>query len=616
MATKTSLLGLTKPAYTDAADVNVLNTNFDLIDKAIGNGARVENLLVNSWFVNPINQRGQVSYTNGYTIDRWRLFYNNVSIVDVTSDGLKLTSVNNDCFLQQFFEKPLETGKTYTFAVKYNDGVIDVFWAKVAAESTYRQNTHCIYGLNTSSFSIVARDFPGGVVVQWAALYEGEYTADTLPTYIVPDKHVEMIRCGVPLNPLNLLDNSDFTNPINQRGIASGGTAAAWSYCIDRWLNFSDSSGTMTFTSDGIRYTFSNLNQPIPPSVKTGTVVTAAAYWSDGTLLIANGTITRGTAWTWFCSASASDGRKVGVVDNGNGSSVHFRIDGSEWTTLVWAALYEGTYTADTLPAYQPKERVVELYNCDVPLQPRNELDNSSFLINQRGATSTTSDSAYFVDRWIANSYNNLGGVRVGSGGITLTPAGNSSCDIYQRLEHYAENKGKTYTAAVCVNGVWECKTFALGGLPGGYLFGNGLMLFSVDNMDVLFRAYSNYVSTVTIQHVALYSGEYTADTLPAYQYKGYAAELAECRRYYRPKSYYNLYCYASSWLMGAPFDTPMRIQPTATVVSVYTTNWNKVEGETTVAMRTQCDGINSVQNANFVTGGYYRIELEFSADL
>ena len=55
MATKTSLLGLTKPAYTDAADIAVLNTNFDLIDKAVGNGARGANLFVNSNFANPVN---------------------------------------------------------------------------------------------------------------------------------------------------------------------------------------------------------------------------------------------------------------------------------------------------------------------------------------------------------------------------------------------------------------------------------------------------------------------------------------------------------------------------------------------------------------------------------
>ena len=35
------------------------------------------------------------------------------------------------------------------------------------------------------------------------------------------------------------------------------------------------------------------------------------------------------------------------------------------------------------------------------------------------------------------------------------------------------------------------------------------------------------------IRHPALYPGEYTAEPIPEYQPKGYAAELAECQRYY-----------------------------------------------------------------------------------
>jgi len=38
----------------------------------------------------------------------------------------------------------------------------------------------------------------------------------------------------------------------------------------------------------------------------------------------------------------------------------------------------------------------------------------------------------------------------------------------------------------------------------------------------------------VPCKYVALYEGEYTADNIPPYVYKGYAAELTECMRYYR----------------------------------------------------------------------------------
>ena len=74
----------------------------------------------------------------------------------------------------------------------------------------------------------------GSSVLKWAALYEGTYTVDTLPTYTPKGKRVEMLNCGVSLAPHNLLDNSDFRNPVNSRGkntYSDGGNE----YTIDRW---------------------------------------------------------------------------------------------------------------------------------------------------------------------------------------------------------------------------------------------------------------------------------------------------------------------------------------------------------------------------------------------
>ena len=47
--------------------------------------------------------------------------------------------------------------------------------------------------------------------------------------------------------------------------------------------------------------------------------------------------------------------------------------------------------------------------------------------------------------------------------------------------------------------------------------------------------------AAVTIRWAALYEGEYTAETLPEYQPKGYGAELAECQRYYQVRSANNI---------------------------------------------------------------------------
>ena len=44
-----------------------------------------------------------------------------------------------------------------------------------------------------------------------------------------------------------------------------------------------------------------------------------------------------------------------------------------------------------------------------------------------------------------------------------------------------------------------------------------------------------------TLQWMALYEGEYTAETLPEYHPKGYAHELLECQRYYVEIDHYAL---------------------------------------------------------------------------
>lgn len=321
------------------------------------------NLLDNSDFLHPINQLGATSYTGAgvYTINRWIIGHSaNRSSVEITSNGVKVSPVSDEYadFSQNFENYSSMAGKTYTVAC-------NILGSGVYAQTFKMGSAYLTFGScqfhSTADRHFIIRGFESFTLV-WAALYEGAYDVDTLPEYVVPNKRIEMTRCGVPLNPPNLLDNSWFVNPINQRGIASGATVASWSYGIDRWANYTGSDGTMTFTNEGIRYSFSNLNQPIPPTVKTGTVVTAAAKWSDGTLLTATGTITRGTAWTWFHS-SAAGGCQIGVADQGNSNSVHVTIVSGE-KTLVWVALYEGAYDAETLPEYHYKGYAAELAEC------------------------------------------------------------------------------------------------------------------------------------------------------------------------------------------------------------------------------------------------------------
>lgn len=202
MATKTSLLGLTKPAYTEAADIAVLNGNFDLIDKAVGQGARVYNHLDNSWFVNPINQRGQTQISeNGYFVDRWMNYTGSQVLV---SGGVRTTASGNTAYFSQYVESSVLRDGVYSFAAKVNGSicirVIRISGTTIttvsSAEASFEGGyLNAIYA-NSGRFEFMLRVEDGNsIVTEWAALYEGAYTADTLPAYQYKGYAAELAEC-------------------------------------------------------------------------------------------------------------------------------------------------------------------------------------------------------------------------------------------------------------------------------------------------------------------------------------------------------------------------------------------------------------------------------------
>ena len=203
-------------------------------------------------------------------------------------------------------------------------------------------------------------------------------------------------------------------------------------------------------------------------------------------------------------------------------------------------------------------------------LTPRNLLDNSDFRnpVNQRGFISTNEDSLYTIDRWVTNSAYNAATVSLDSFGMTITKNDADYGGIYQNFENYTAMYGKTYTAAICVNDIWDCVTFVMGNAAGGIMFPiSGILLFSVEWAQVLLRNYSD--APITIQRAALYEGSYTAETLPEYQPKGYGAELAECKRYYRHDCLHGVSGYVlngGQQFIGLIPDCEMRTTPTLTL--------------------------------------------------
>lgn len=157
-------------------------------------------------------------------------------------------------------------------------------------------------------------------------------------------------------SPYNYLDNSDFTNPVNQRRQTSYNTT--WAYSIDRWY-VPGSAGVVV--NDG-SVSFMAIDQFVVPSVKSG-IYTAAVCLSDGTVHVGNAyfedtgdvvLIHNSTMDAYLQSSTASNGHPRFRIQTNTDSAL----------TALWAALYEGAYQADTLPAYKPKGYAAELAEC------------------------------------------------------------------------------------------------------------------------------------------------------------------------------------------------------------------------------------------------------------
>lgn len=163
---------------------------------------------------------------------------------------------------------------------------------------------------------------------------------------IVTADHLNHIENGIVAaqNPRNLLDNSNFRHPVNQRG-ASKYTGSV--YTIDRWRSWNNEF-SMTINNGNLSWSGGSIVQYFD-TILTG-VHTLAVMGSNGTLYL----------YSADMSQSFSYSTVLGMGTDSAGKSAVSIGDG----TYIWAALYEGSYTADTLPPYVPKGYGAELTEC------------------------------------------------------------------------------------------------------------------------------------------------------------------------------------------------------------------------------------------------------------
>lgn len=187
------------------------------------------------------------------------------------------------------------------------------------------------------------------------------------------------------IQPRNLLDNSDFSNPVTQRGKRTVSTQ--YDYPIDRW-QFDKSSSSLSDASATYSTSYHYL---ILRNDNTASETWAALYHRVPSESLTPGNYT--LVFKEHPNSSLVNGISALILMDGSTTVlpsafytpdkdrnviIHFTLTAKPTTSLLiaiytgpgvavgfdWACLYEGTYTAEILPPYMPKGYAAELSEC------------------------------------------------------------------------------------------------------------------------------------------------------------------------------------------------------------------------------------------------------------
>ena len=174
----------------------------------------------------------------------------------------------------------------------------------------------------------------------------------------------------------NLLDNSDFVHPVAQAGV--NGAHGATGYAVDRWMR--TSGATVSQAADGLKIVSDKTNWTagIQQRIEAKRFADVMTFAVRGVFPVAcrlfvyigSGTTNFGTAYFQGDAAERTLVLKLTKPDGLTGDevvNVYISPDTESTGTAAvvrWAALYEGEFTAETLPPYVPKGYAAELAEC------------------------------------------------------------------------------------------------------------------------------------------------------------------------------------------------------------------------------------------------------------
>lgn len=273
--------------------------------------------------------------------------------------------------------------------------------------------------------------------------------------------------------------------------------------------------------------------------------------------------------------------------------------------------------------------------------QPYNLLDNSDFVhpVAQAGVNGNHGSNKYAIDRW---NLTNGATTSLVSGGLKIV---SDKTNWVAGIIQHIESKRFANVMTLAVRGVFpvDCRLYVY--TDGTKSFGtayfqgdaaertlvlkltktDGLTGDEVVNVHISTDTESTGTAAV-VRWAALYEGEYTAETLPPYVPKGYAAELAECLRYYRRITANNEtfvgYCASGFSYCIIPLQT-MRIKPSLVPSGKFYYTLGNKQGTTTATATAHSANVNraiikcAITETGILTGTISpQGDIDISADL
>lgn len=152
----------------------------------------------------------------------------------------------------------------------------------------------------------------------------------------------------------NLLDNPDFSNPINQRGLTT--YSGSFIYSIDRWVI----SGTISLQSGGISVSPNGFFLQRMEPLINGEDYTLAVYVGNQLLV---GAVTYDSASS-DAQVAVSNSLVTLYIQNIEGNLCQFAVNTVAQSIISMPVLLKGAYTAKTLPPWETPTYMTELVKC------------------------------------------------------------------------------------------------------------------------------------------------------------------------------------------------------------------------------------------------------------